>query len=273
LRETLEMLNHKANRTIDVGVATTVADLIARLTPDRDRKTLEAIDTFCRDMLARKQPEAVLQLPTLEFRIRTGSPQYEREMVEQELALLGLRSTLHSRLGDDTGALALAQAGVDKCPRCVTALITATLALARGGKYDDAIALLAQAGDALPTAAVQDLGRLIAKTRALSERAEATTGPEQLRARASAFTELELWGRAFEVLEPYKDQIKIAPKSAFGFAELAYRAGEPQVAREVLASTMQPDEIERTFAGWARSMGWEVPPASTGSAASGSAGP
>ncbi len=274
LRETLEMLNHNANRTLDVGVATTVADLIARLTPDRDRKTLEAIDTFCLDMLARKQPEAVLQLPRLEFRIRTGSPQYEREMVEQELALLGLRSTLHSRLGDDPGALALAQAGVDKCPRCTTALITATLALARGGRYDDATALLAQAGNNLPLPAVQGLSGLIAKTRAQSERAQATTGPEQLRARASAFAGLELWGRAFEVLEPYKDQIKVAPKSAFGFAELAYRAGEPQVAREVLASTMQPDEIERTFAGWARSMGWdEMPPESTGSRASGSAGP
>ena len=256
LLETLEMLN-KANRTYDVGVAVTVADLIARLTPDRDRTTLEAIDTFCRDMLARKQPEAVLQLPTLEFRIMTGHQQYERDIIEQELALLGIRSTLQSRLGDDKAALALAQAALDTCPRCETALITAALALARASAYADASALLAQARDRVAAAAADGLGAMISKSRAQYEHAQATTGPEQLRARAAALAELELWGRAFDVLEPYKDEIKLAPKFAVGFAELAYRAGEPQLAREVLASAMQPDEIDRALARWARAMGWD----------------
>jgi hypothetical protein len=215
----------------------------------------------------------VLHVRTLEFWILTTSPQYEREMIDQRLALLGLRSSLHSRVGDDKAGLAFAQAAVDICPRCESALITAVLALARGGKYDDASTLLAQARDHLGAAAA--FGAMIAKSRVQFEQAQAATGPEQLRARAAALAALELWGRAFDVLEPYKDQIKLAPKSRIGFAELAYRAGEPQVAREVLASSMQPDEIERTFAGWARSMGWdEVPPGtSTGNPASGSAAP
>ena len=46
LRETLAMLEHNANRNFDVGIAVTVADLIARLTPDHERASLEAIDTF-----------------------------------------------------------------------------------------------------------------------------------------------------------------------------------------------------------------------------------
>jgi hypothetical protein len=258
LLDALEMPKYNANRNFNVGIAFTVADLVARLTPDRDRKNLEAVDEFCRDMLERKQPEAVLRAKTLEFRIGTSSAQYEREMIEHRLPLLGLRSSLHSRLGDDKAALAFAQAAVDLCPRCESSLVPAVLALARGGAYDDASALLAQVGNQLHGGAA--LSAMLSTSRGQYELAQGTTGPDQLRARAAAFSALELWGRAFDVLEPYKDQIKLAPKFRVGFAELAYRAGEPQVAREVLASSMQPDEIERTLAGWARAMGWDEAP-------------
>lgn len=258
LHETLEMPKHNANRNFNVGIAVTVADLIARLTPDHERNSLEAIDGFCRDMLERKQPEAVLRVRTLEFRIITTSTQFERELGEQKLALLGLRASLHSRLGDDNGALAIAQAAMDHCPRCASALITAVLALARGGAYDDASALLAGARDHLGAAAA--LASMISKSRVEHDHAQTTSGPDQLRARAAALASLELWGRAYDVLEPYKDEIKRAPKSRLGFAELAYRAGETQVARDVLSSFMQPDELERTLAGWAGAMGWDAPP-------------
>jgi len=254
LHETLEMPKHNANRNFNVGIAVAVADLIARLTPDHDRKSLEAIDAFCRDMLESKQPEAVLRVRTLEFRIITTSAQYAKEMVEQKLGLLGLRASLRSRLGDDTGALAIAQAAMDHCPRCESALITAVLALARGGAYDDAATILAEARGLGAAAA---LASMISKSRVEHDHAQAATGPDQLRARAAALAALELWGRAYDVLEPFKDEIKRAPKSRVGFAELAYRAGEPQVAREVLGSSTQPDEIERTLAGWARAMGWD----------------
>jgi hypothetical protein len=155
----------------------------------------------------------------------------------------------------------VAQTALDKCPRCERALITATLALAKAGQYDNASAVLAHAGDSVNPAAKTMMNAMIGKSRAFSERAAAATGPEQIRARSAALGELELWGRAFDVIEPYKDEIKRAPKAAVGFAELAFRAGAPELAREVLAGIMQPDEIERSFAAWARIMGWDAPAA------------
>jgi hypothetical protein len=41
-----------------------------------------------------------------------------------------------------------------------------------------------------------------------------------------------------------------------GFAELAVRAGEAQVAREVLASQLSPAEIDALVDDWSRKMGW-----------------
>jgi hypothetical protein len=262
LREILD-LNRKANLSYDVQVAVSVADLVARLTPDRDRATLQAIDTFCADMLARKQPEVVLRVPTLEYKLATNTRLYEHDLASQQLALLALRSTLRSRLGDDQGALDIAQQALNACPRCATPLTAATLALARAGRYDDARAVIARGRGDLGAGAVEALELMIGKSWTQYEHAQTAIGPEQLRARAAAFAELELWGRAYGVLEPYRDQLKQAPKAALGFAELAYRAGETEVARDVLASAVPGADIETTFAGWAQRMGWSDDPRPT----------
>jgi predicted Zn-dependent protease len=240
----------------DVNVAASVADLTARLTPDHDRASLEIIDTFCRDLLGNKQPEAVLKLHSLEFRILMGSQRYEQQRRRQELTLLALRSSLRSRLKDDAGALELAQAGLNICPRCQTAIMSAAMALARAGRYDDAFAVLQQSREFLSEEATRTLWSMIARSGAEMQHAETATGPEQLRARAAALGTLELWGRAYDVLAPYKDEIKQAPKFSDGFAELAFRAGEPEVAREVLAVSKQPADIDRILAEWTDAMGW-----------------
>lgn len=259
LHEILE-LNKKANLSYDVEVAVAVADLIARLTPDRDRATLEAIDKFSAEMLTAKQPEAVLRVPTLEFKVATNTRLYQHDLRSQQLALFGLRSTLRSRLGDDQGALEVAQQALDMCPRCATALTTATLALARGSRYDEARAVLAQAQGNIPVSAVEAMELMLGKSQAQYDHAQTATGPSQLRARAAAFAELELWGRGYDVLAPYKDELKKAPKAALGFAELAYRAGETEVAKEVLAAAVPPGDIDRTIAEWAHRMGWSDEP-------------
>jgi hypothetical protein len=255
LLETLE-LTRTANVVPDVTVAASVADLTARLTPDHDSASLEIIDTFCRELLERKQPEVVLKLHSLEYRIRTGSQRYEQQLQRQELVLLAQRSRLRARLKDDAGALALAQEGLNICPRCQTAIISAALALAKAARYDDAFAVLQQSRELLTEEAMRTLWTMIARSGAEMQHAEAATGPEQLRAHAAALGTLELWGRAYDVLAPYKDEIKQAPNFSDGFAELAFRAGESEVAREVLAMTKQPGEIDRIITEWTDSMGW-----------------
>lgn len=257
LLETLERAR-MANVTSDVEVAASIADLAARLTPDHDRTNLETIDAFCRDMLERKQPEAVLRLALLEFRIRTGSQAFEDQLRRNELTLIALRTSLRSRLGDDEGALALAQTGLSTCPGCPTTILSAAMALGRAGQYDQAFQLLTQSREVLPDDATRSVWSMLVKSGAEMQHAQTATGPEQLRARAAALSTLELWGRAYDVLAPHKDEIKRAPKFATGFAELAFRAGEPEVAREVLAVSKDLEEIERITAGWTDGMGWRT---------------
>jgi len=98
---------------------------------------------------------------------------------------------------------------------------------------------------------------MIEKSQAESVRAQTLTGPAQLEARAAVLTAVELWGRAFDVLSPHKGDIKHALKFTDGFAELAVRAGKPEIAREKLAPRIPATEIERLIRDWSSRVGWQ----------------
>jgi hypothetical protein len=174
-----------------------------------------------------------------------------------ELSLLAIRMDLRSRLGDDAGAITLADDALAKCSHCGSVLSAAALAVARAGRYDDAIAILDSDPGRVVAKSLAANREMIAKAQAEHARAQGTTGPAQLQAQAAALAAVELWGRAYDVLAPFKDEIKNAPKFAKGFAELAVRAGEPQVAREVLAPTTPAAEIDQLIAQWTQRMGWQ----------------
>jgi len=255
LRETLELLRTSALPE-DLPAAADIAQLTSDLAPDHDRASLQAIDSFCADMIARKAPAAQLQLRNLTFTIPTQTRRYAMYLEAYALKLLGLRMSIRSRLGDDVGALALARDGLGRCATCPSTVTAAALALARAGQYDDAARVLDSGRGHVTDAALDSMRPMIAKSRDAWERAEASTGPAQLQARAEALAALELWGRAYDVLAPFKTEIMGAPKFAVGFAELAVRAGESAVAREVLAASYPPAEIERMIHDWSRTMGW-----------------
>lgn len=255
LIDTLEISRRRPDAGEDVVVATISAQLLADLTPDHDRKALETIDTFCADMVARK-PIAQLELRGLSFKISTTTKVFKDRMQYYELRLQLLRSGLHSRLGDDATAVELATQALAKCPHCSSTVVGAALALARQGAFADAITVLDSARDYVPASSTAGMRDMIEKSRAEHERAQTVTGPARLQAEAAALTDLELWGRAYDVLAPFKDQIKLAPKMTAGFAELAVRAGEADVAREVLAATLPPAQIEAAIAEASRRMGW-----------------
>jgi hypothetical protein len=81
----------------------------------------------------------------------------------------------------------------------------------------------------------------------------------RLQARATELSTLEAWGRAYDVLSPYEREIVQAPNFALGFAELAWRAGEFGVAREVLGALMPASDVEGTTLAWSKKMGWVDP--------------
>lgn len=254
LRDTLE-LTRTANDYQDLPVAADIAQLLADLAPDHDRVTLEKIDQFCRELIERTPPAAKLDADIVHFEIPTTGAAYNRYMRTYELRLLALRATIHRRLGDDAGAIALAKTGLDKCGQCETTITSAALTFAGAGHYEEALAVLDDATTAIPAQSLTPIRDMVVKSQSERMASGSVTSPRELQALAASYATVELWGRAYDVLAPYKDEITRAPKFVMGFAELAVRAGEIDVARSVLAATTPAAEIETLIAGWLRTMG------------------
>lgn len=263
LHDTIE-LTRWVERSEDLAVATDSAQLLADLTPDLDQASLRLIDDFCRQLLAPDTDDVKFDFPlaNLSVRINKRASTFKRDVVDFRPRLIQLRSNIQSRLGDDATAVELALKGLEVCPRCSTAVAFASLAFARAGNYDAAFELLTSSAGHVPEKVLSSMHRLIEQAREEGNKAATATGPAALhpaalQARARELASLELWGRAYAVLAPYKDEIKQAPRMALGFAELAFRAGDPGVAREVLAAGGQSTaQVDQQFAQWSRTMGW-----------------
>lgn len=255
LRLTLKLTDTSSGYQ-DASAAVGVAETLALLVPDHDIDSLRRIDTFCTDLLESKSPAAVLEARNITFQIPTQNKPYARRLAKLRIRIVAVQSDIRSRLGDDVGAVQLAEQQLATCARCTTAVMTAALAFARAGDYERSFAVLDSAREYGPNELVDLLYSMIQRGRAAHEDVLASNGPSQLRARAAELSALELWGRAYDVLAPYRAAIVRAPKFVVGFAELAYRAGEPAVAREALAASESEAEIEARVAAWARTMGW-----------------
>ncbi|MEO6772124.1 MAG: hypothetical protein ABI467_03770 [Kofleriaceae bacterium] len=238
---------------IRMQLASNVVSVISRLVPDRDANHLTEIDRFCAHLLA-KQP-AALDLLGVHFAFDASQLGETQAFENARPTLLDLRADLQSRLGHDADAVELAAEAVALCPGCSSLIGTYALALARASRYDDSLAAL-DAAVQMPADQRADERARIEAARELSERARTAQGAVALQAHASELAKLELWGRAFDVLAPFEAEIAQAPKFALGFAELAFRAGEPAVARRVLAASQSPAEIDARIVEWTAKMGW-----------------
>jgi hypothetical protein len=238
----------------DIFFAHQVADVTSRLLPDNRKAELRAIDRFVEQLLAGNPAS----LHVLEVRLDIGAlkDEYRREVTRFAPLFLALRAELAGRLGDDAHAIVLAEQARGLCGRCSTTVHIIAIAYARAGRYTDSLAVLDETSGLVPEKVIEVARSHVEKAMAAHAEAARTEGPAQLRARAQELAALELWGRAYDVLAPYKDQLKQAPGAAKGFAELAFRAGEPAIAREVLAASLSAAEIEELLTEWATKMGW-----------------
>lgn len=233
-------------------------ELLIELTPDRDTKALETYDAFLGDLLVEGDGMAVLATSTVRVQIPRGSPPIRRRLWALKPRIIIARAMLASRRGDDARAVELADAARRECPECTSQVGHVALVRARAGDYrgaHEALALiLAREGEAAASVA----GGLVGQAETYAKRAATLgDGPQKLQLRALELSQLEAWGRAYEVLAAHKEDIKQAPEFAVGFAELAYRAGHVEVAREVLEGVMPEPERGPTMAAWSRKMGWE----------------
>jgi len=230
-----------------------LADVGARLTPDLDRETLLALDRFTADLLDPRARRASLEttLATVELRKSAKDP---GDLTLHQALLWTQRTTLALRLGDPVAAAAHLKRAHGACARCVQVTVAEAVLLAAEGDYDRAFAALGQDGREDPR--IKAARNHLKQARDHRAMADSQEGPAALLARAAEFSELELWGRAYSLLAPHRDELAQIPEVAAGFAELAFRAGNFQVARDVLARTLPPPEIEARFRTWGDRMGW-----------------
>jgi len=254
LTDTLELLRSASQRQ-DVSASMDACQLLSDLTPDHDKASLTAIDAFAADLLARRRPAATLEAKGLSLTVPTTTSFFEFQLKSNTLRLLRLRSTLRSRLGDDAAAIELAKDALTMCPRCTSSVVGAAIAFARASQYDEAFAVVTQAEAFIASTTLGPVRKMIEESATQFMRSTKSSGPAQLQALSAAHAALELWGRAYDVLAPYKEEIKTAPKLRLAFAELAFRAGETDIAREVLVAAGEPN-IDARFAEWAAAMGW-----------------
>jgi hypothetical protein len=262
LRIVLDMQQVEAtyDKGTEISIAFMVVQSLAPLVPDHDQASLRALDQFARDVLMQDKPSTKLDVRGARIEMVLGSPVFKKQLAEFEAQLWGLRADFNSRLGNDAAAVDHALKARSICRLCPTVFVVDVITHARAGKYAEADARLAEARGRIWGKTIDETKAVVDKARSASEQAaKAPEGPPQLQARATELASLKLWGRAFDVLAPYRDDIKLAPGMARGFAELAYRAGQTAIAREVLAVSMPPDEIEATLQSWGLTMGWIEP--------------
>jgi hypothetical protein len=231
-----------------------LATLVGRLTPDHDVADLRAIDRFCAQLLEPTSTLAELHVGDVAMSLSTRPGSDPKGIFRARL--LALRAELQGRLGDDRAAIGYAQQARAICSRCMTVVVIDAISHGRAGDFDRAFATLDEVASLVQEKPVSDARAALEKARRAQTTAKIAQGPARLQAEASQFAALELWGRAYEVLAPYKEEIKKAPNVVLGFAELAFRAGETAVAREVLSVALPASEAEEKLEGWGRKMGW-----------------
>jgi hypothetical protein len=245
----------RSNRA-DLAIGFQVASTLIHLVPDHDTAGLRSIDAFCADVLDPAKTSASLALRGATITLPIPRDRYERWIEKYKGRLLALRADLNSRLGDDEAGLRYAAQARDVCERCQTVVIADAIAHGRAGKYDEAFRALNSAADYVSPNVVEALRERLSKAKAAHDLAGQLSGPQQLQARANELSALELWGRAYDVLAPHKEAIQAAPRFAMGFAELAFRAGETAIAREVVGAYVPSHEVDSQLSEWAAMMGW-----------------
>jgi hypothetical protein len=230
-------------------------ELSVATVPDHDARSLHAADEFLAAILDGRS--AALATKSLAVELPMGGPTLARRVDRERPRMLALRAGIASRSLDDRSALELAAAAHSLCPGCFDVGRTAAIVAARAGQYERAAQILDAVARFTGEPVVASTRALVRSSERTASEADATEERSaRLQLRATALCTLEAWGRAFDVLAPARADIERAPPFALAFAELAWRAGEFAVAREVLASLMPARTAEDTTRGWSLKMGW-----------------
>jgi protein O-mannosyl-transferase len=249
------------HRVQEIALVPALVEWTLRGVPDADRRTLRAIDAFLVNVVRADLPEAVLEHPRLSLRVPLADAESRQVLKRLVPKLATLRAEIASRLGYDAQAQSMTATARKECPSCRQAARTSALVTARAGDFGAASRQLGELLAVDPTdPQTVRIDAAVREARGFADAAARAEGAMKTFARAQQESSLFGWGRAFAVLEPHQAEIEKAPAAAVGYAEIAYRAGNENVARDVLRAIDKEGETDALFAKWAESMGWTDPP-------------
>ena len=215
--------------------------LLLATIPDHDEDSLRRTGDFLDAVSSGVAPAAVLDTGAIHIRLPLGGKTIAKRVEKQRPRILALRAGIESRLSKDDDAMALAERALALCPGCMDVGRAAALVAARAGSYERARTIVDGVARGAGEPAIETTRKVIASAERLrNEATAAPAGAVRLQLRATELCTLEAWGRAFDVLAPAKSDIEKAPDFALGFAELAWRAGEFKVARDVIGDLDAP---------------------------------
>jgi hypothetical protein len=250
-------LRHYQGMGLDLDFTIQGVQILLTKIPDHDSKSLRAIDRFLIAVHEGRDKSADLALGPVQISLPVDNPMIRTRIEAQRPLVLGLMASTKSRLVEDSAALDYAEQAQRDCPGCQQVTRVAALVAACAGDYPRARRYLDELARWTNEETVLET-RTVLRTAETSGNAAkvATSEPQRLQLRATELATLEAWGRAYDVLAPFVEEIRKAPDFALGFAELAWRAGEFRTAREVLRDTMDSAAVAATTEQWSRKMGW-----------------
>jgi hypothetical protein len=250
---------HYRHLGMDAKFVVSGAQLLLRVTADRDAERLRSLDAFFDQLATRRSGAVRFQTGELDVTLVLGSPPVQRRLEQNRPRILAFRAEIASRLGDDVAATRLAKEATELCLGCAEVGSFAAMAYARASRYSEAEAVLDEVARRSSEVDIEKTRQTMRKARALAMKAASVPdGALRLQLRAQELSTLEAWGRAYAVLLPHKTSIQQAPGVALGFAELAFRAGDRSVADEMLAQVAPPETHAALRDEWARTMGWSA---------------
>jgi hypothetical protein len=241
----------------DPAIVSLAINALLTLTPDLDRKGLEDIAQFSRDL--REGRPGTLDMPRLDVHFVFG------HLKAKPYRLLVTEIEAASRLGDDTKVGDLIRQFLRSCNACGGIEEPLVFGAARAGEFELAEHALSDIKD-MAAPYKRMLGERVRQARALRA-AGATSGPEFAVLTTRYYSILRAWGRAYAAARPAMDHPEsLDPGALEVLGELSFRAGDERLARDLLRRIETPAATAARFARLRLEMAWVDAPGSNDAA-------
>ena len=201
------------NAQLDLELASNVVFALGQLTPNHDVAGLRELDAFCQELLDHRAARLKLHGVSLSV----GMSKAHLAVLPEYLSRLETyRADFASRLGDDAQGLRLTSAARETCAWCPPPSDRGRPPARPGRSVRRGVPDSRRRERARGRGAGRRRPRQIDAAHAAAATAATASGPAQVNARAQELAYLQLWGRAYDTLAPYKAEILASAATSRG---------------------------------------------------------